>query len=341
LVFGCAPGLIASSSRSFASLRDGGRSGTSGRGQRTAGLLVAAQLAIAVVLVTGTGLMLRTLFTLYRRDVGIDVERLLALDVTLPDARSRGRSAAALDFQRISEALAQAPGVSAAGGIQTLPLSSHGPAARIRVDGRVFAPNEAPDINWRTVTPDYFRAAGIGVIRGRGFTTADREGAPPVAIINATLARMLWDGQDPLGAHIGTGLDGDGAPVVIVGVVEDSVQDSITARVLPEMYRPLAQPSRFAADAMSFILRTDGDPAKLLLAAREGVRGVHRQAPVSSVRTMKAVAAEGVATEAACSRWCWPRWVCTEWWREWWATGRASSGSGLPSGRVPRTCRET
>ncbi|CAN5885610.1 hypothetical protein BH18ACI5_BH18ACI5_19130 [soil metagenome] len=302
LVFGCGPALVASGARSFAALRDGGRSGTSRGGNRTASLLVAAQLAIAVILVTGTGLMLRTLFTLYQRDIGIDVERLLALDVTVPDARSRGRSAAALDFQRISEELAQVPGVTAAGGIQVLPLSSRGPAATIRVDGRIFGPDEAPDINWRTVTPAYFRAAGIDLIRGRGFNDADREGAQPVAIINATLASALWEGRDPIGARIGTGLDGDGAPVVVIGVVQDSAQESITARVQPEMYRPLAQPSRFAADAMSFVVRTEGDPSNLASSAREAVRRVHPQAPVSSVRPMKLVAAEGVATETAVAR---------------------------------------
>jgi putative ABC transport system permease protein len=302
LIVGCAPAFVASRGRSFTALRDGGRSGTSRHGTRATAALVAAQLAIALVLVTGTGLMLRTLFTLYQRDVGIDVERLLALDVTIPDARSRGRSAAALDFERIAEGLARLPGVTAAGAIQTLPLSSRGPAAAIRVDGRVSGVHEAPDINWRTVTPGYFRTAGIELARGRFFDDTDREGSQPVALINATLARMLWAGNDPVGTRIGTGLDGDGAPVVIVGVVEDSAQESITAPVLPEMYRPLAQPSRFAADAMSFVVRTDGDPARLTSAAREVVRRVHPQAPVSSIRPMQAVAAEGVATEITVAR---------------------------------------
>jgi putative ABC transport system permease protein len=302
LVAGCAPAIVASGARGFASLRDGGRSGTSRGGSRAAGLLVAAQLAIAVVLVSGTGLMLRTLFTLYQRDTGIDVERLLALDVTVPDARSRGRAAAALDFQRIGEGLAQLPGATAAGGIQVLPLSSRGPSATLRVDGRAFAPNEAPDVSWRTVTPGYFRAAGIDVIRGRGFTGTDRQGSQPVAIINATLARTLWAGRDPIGARIGTGLDGDGAPLVIIGVVEDSAQESIAARVAPEMYRPLAQPSRFASDAMSFVIRTDGDPSSLARAAREVVHRAHPQAPVSSVRPMQSVASDGVATEVAVAR---------------------------------------
>jgi len=112
---------------------------------------------------------------------------------------------------------------------------------------------------------------------------------------------MLWEGKDPTGARIGTGLDGDGAPVV-VGVVSDSAQENITATVLPEMYRPLAQPSRFAADAMSFVVRTERDPARLASAAREAVHRVHPQAPVSSMRPMLDVASEGVATEITVTR---------------------------------------
>ena len=302
VVFGCVPAYVASRTRDFSTLRDGGRSGASPRGNRVAATLVTAQLAIAVVLVTGTGLMLRTLLSLYQRDIGIDVERLLALDVTVPDARSRGRVAAALDFERIADGLTHVPGVSAAGAIQALPLSSRGPSAAIRVDGRAFGPNEAPDINWRTVTPGYFRAAGIELVRGRAFDDTDRAGSQPVAIINATLARTLWANTDPIGTRIGTGLDGDGAPVVIVGIVQDSAQESITAGVQPEMYRPLAQPSRFAADAMSFIARTEGEPARLAAAAREVVRRVHPQAPVSSIRPMRVVASEGVATEITVAR---------------------------------------
>src|SRR5699024_9305490 len=126
-----------------------------------------------------------------------------------------------------------------------------------------------PDVAWRTITPDYFETMGARMVRGRAFTTADREGAPPVAIINETLARRLWADADPIGAKIGTGLDGDGAPVEIVGIVADIRQDSLGAPVRPEMYRPLAQPSRFAGDALTLVLRTDGDPALLARAARE------------------------------------------------------------------------
>ncbi len=260
-------------------------------------MLVAAQLAVALVLVTGTGLLLRTLWHLFQQDPGIDIDRVLALDVTIPDGRSRGRAASASDLQRMTERLAAIPGATAAGGILALPFATSGPSAGLRVEGRVFPRNEAPDVAWRTITPDYFRTMGASIVRGRAFTTADREGAPPVAIINETLARRLWAETDPIGAKIGTGLDGDGAPVEIVGIVADIRQDSLGAPVRPEMYRPLAQPSRFAGDALTLVLRTNGDPALLARAAREAIREVHPLAPVAPIRTMATVAARGIARE--------------------------------------------
>ena len=140
------------------------------------------------------------------------------------------------------------------------------------------------------------------MIRGRGFTDADREGAQPVTVINAALAALLWPDRDPIGTRIGTGLDGNGAPVVVVGIVADTPQEGIAAEVLPEMYRPLAQPARFGVEAMSLVVRTDGDPAQLAAAARQAVRGIHAQVVISAVRPLEAVAQAGLASELTVAR---------------------------------------
>jgi predicted permease len=200
------------------------------------------------------------------------------------------------------ERLAALPGVTAAAAVQTLPLATRGPSANLRVQGRSFPSNEAPDVVWKTITPDYFRAVGATVVRGRGFTASDRDGTEPVAIINARLAQLLWPGGDAVGAHIGTGLDGDGAPLLVVGVVGDTPQEGIGAEVLPEMYRPLAQPARFGVDAMSLVLRTEGDPGSLTAAARQTIRDVYPQAPAAIVRPLTAVVTAGLSSELTALR---------------------------------------
>jgi putative ABC transport system permease protein len=302
IAFGALPAWIASRADTFVGLRNGGRTAGSPAGTRMSSLLVVAQLATVLVLITGAGLMLRSLWILHQRDVGIDVDRLLAIDVTLPDARSRGRAAAVLDIQQMVDRLAALPGATAAAAVQTLPLSTRGPAANLRVEGRTFPPGEAPDVVWKPITPDYFRAVGARILRGRGFTDNDREGTQPVTVINAALARLLWRDADPIGARIGTGLDGSGAPLVVVGVVSDTPQEGISAEVLPEMYRPLAQPARFGVEAMSIVVRSDGDPASLASAARQAVREVHPQAPIGSIRTMNAVVQSGLSSELTAMR---------------------------------------
>ena len=165
MVAGIAPALMLSGVSNFIPLRDGGRSGPSRRGTRMTAFLVTGQLAAALVLVTGTGLMLRTLYALYQRDAGIDVERLLVLDVTLPDARTRGRAATALDVSAIAERLATIPGATAAAAIQSLPLAGGGASATLRVEGRTFGPNEAPDVAWRAITSGYFATVGAPILR--------------------------------------------------------------------------------------------------------------------------------------------------------------------------------
>ena len=301
VAFGAALAVMLSHD-TFTPLRDGGRTGPSHRGTRMTAFLVAGQLAAALVLVTGTGLMLQTLYALYQRDVGMDVDRLLVLDVTVPDARSRGRAAAALEIARMVERLSTVPGAISAAAVQSLPLSGGGAAATLRVEGRSYDANEAPDVQWRAITPDYFATVGARVLRGRTFTESDRDGSQPVTIINEALARRVWPGADPIGARIGTGLDGDGAGIVVIGVIADIPQESLRSAANPEMYRPLAQPSRFSTEGMSLLVRTDGDPGALASAAREAVRQVHPQAPVSAVRSMSAVAAAGITTETAAAR---------------------------------------
>jgi predicted permease len=267
----------------------GARGSTAGpRQHRLQALLVASEVGLAVVLVTGAGLLLRSLWRLESAPAGLQASSVVTLRVSLPAARTLPEGQRKAFFSSVVDRLAALPGVESAGAIQTLPFAGSGISAGLRVEGRTFTASELVDTCWRTVSPEYFRTLGIPLLRGRSFGPGDGTDAPPVALINARLARTLWPGADPIGQRIGTGMDGsDTALATIVGVVGDTPQEGVAAGVRPEMYRPLAQQTRFAAEAMSLALRVTGRVEPVLASLREAVRAVNPQAPVTSLKRME------------------------------------------------------
>src|SRR5207247_3114032 len=148
-------------------------------------------------------------------------------------------------------------------------------------------PGQAPDVCWKVVTPAYFHALRIPLRQGRVFAASDGEQALPVAVVNASLARLLSSEGDVIGRRIGTGLDGEGAGVTVVGIVGHTPQESVTLQTQPEMYRPLAQPSRWSGEVVSLIVPTSGDPVAAAPAVRAAVRSVAREAAMSEVRPLR------------------------------------------------------
>ncbi|HXT19846.1 MAG TPA: ABC transporter permease, partial [Thermoanaerobaculia bacterium] len=200
--------VLATTRYAPAALLSGRRATSSPRRARARSALVVAQVALAFVLVAGSSLLLRTLALVAARSPGFTVERVetsrLALppDPTLPPAARRAL------LTRAVEAAAATPGVRAAGAVLKLPLTGSGMSSDARVEGRTFADGEAPDVCWRAVTPGYFATIGLPVLRGRAFDARDGAGSAPAAIVNRTLASLLWPGRDPLGRRLATGLDG-------------------------------------------------------------------------------------------------------------------------------------
>lgn len=267
----------------------GGRGATLGPRQHLLhGILVATELALAVVLVTAAGLLLKSLWRLETAATGVEVSSVVTLRASLPAARALPEAQRKAFFDAVVQRVSALRGVEAAGAIQTLPFAGRGISAGLRVEGRAFAIADVVDTCWRAVTPGYFRALGIPVLRGRGFEPADGASAPRVALINARLAKLLWPDSDPIGQHIGTGMDGDDTDyATVVGVVGDAPQEGVAAGIRPEMYRPLLQQSRFAAESMSVAIRVKGDPAPVLASLRDAVRAVNRQAPVTDVKRLE------------------------------------------------------
>jgi predicted permease len=298
LLSGLAPALQASAGDLARSLRAGSRgAGSDPRRDRLRASLVTVQVALAVVLVAGASLLGRSVWRLQQAPLGFAADGALSLEVSVPPGGSRSRADMRALHARVIERLQTLPGVTAVGAIHALPLTDSGWSANVRVEGRTFVANEAPDVSWRVVSTGYFDAMKVPLRHGRGFSAGDGEGAPPVALVNETLARVLWPGEDPLGRRIGTGLDGDGAVATVVGVVGDTPQTAPRIAALPEMYRPLAQETRYSASTMSLVIRTAGAPVDVVPAVRRAIWEVDPTLPIAKVQPLSDLALLSTARE--------------------------------------------
>jgi len=238
--------------------------------------VVVLELALATVLVSSAGLLVRTLANI--------------------DASPRGFAETDTLTARVVERLAKIPGVQDAAASLALPFQGPSPSANIRVEGRTFPPGTAPDVSWRVVTPTYFDALAIPLVRGRSFADDDRAGAPAVAVVNATLARSLWPDADPIGQRIGTGLDSETGFAEVVGVVGDTPQEGVRHPIRPEMYRPLAQESRFGGRSMFVVVRREGDRVSAD-ELRLAVWQIDPEAPITQIASLADVGRDASARE--------------------------------------------
>ena len=293
VVFGLAPAFLASRGDMQDSLR--GTHGIAGRagGERTRGALVVAEVALTLVLVIGAGLMMRTLYSLSHVATGFRSEGVLTLRVQ-PTGERFNTSARQLEYvNTMLDRLAAVPGVQSAGAIHHLPLSGFAWYANIEIEGRARAPGESPTRSgWRVIAGNYFQTMGIPLLRGRGFTAADTREAPPVAIVSDAFAKAAWPGEDPLGKRFTAGNATRGGAVTVVGVVGGVRHVTLDAAPTPEMYRPMAQTPMAQ---MTVALRTTGNPLALAAIARETVRALDANVPISDVRSLEQVMSASVA----------------------------------------------
>ncbi|MDQ6829869.1 MAG: ABC transporter permease [Gemmatimonadota bacterium] len=299
MLFGLVPALRGSRDDSADTLKEGGKTSTTGTGFRTArGVLVVAEVALAVVMLTGAGLMLRSLWKLQGTDLGFDPSRVLTMQIALPlAAYPEGRT---IDFfQDLTTRVEAMPGVRAAAAVRSLPIGGGGDIWSIQIDGRVVKViSEAPSAAPQQVTPDYFKALSIPILRGRRFLASDRVGAPYVAMVNETMAKQLWPGKDPVG-HTIRMFDTTAMWATVVGVVKDVRSRGLEEEIPPTMYFPHAQAGKTnygSALTMSLVIHTAGDPALAAGAVRAAVRAIDKNVPVSQVRTMDEVVAGSIAS---------------------------------------------
>ncbi|HEY6321845.1 MAG TPA: ABC transporter permease [Thermoanaerobaculia bacterium] len=286
LLFGLAPALAIRRTDVSEVLKEGGGT-ASGRtsGRSTGRLLVVVEIALALVLVVGSGLMLRSLRKLSAIDTGYDSRGLLAFRLQAPVVRYPEDHQVAAFYSRVIEKLQGLPGVTSAAAVSTLPLAENGTAIVLMVQGGPAALPERLPVYWyRSTSPGYFKTAHMAILRGRGIEDRDRAGAPKVAVINQSAARQYFPGEDPLGKvlmsrHI------EGFSYTVVGVVQNARTIALTSDEAPAIYLPLAQmPLRF----MGIVVRTSGDPAALANPARAVI---HQLDPNAATVYLKPLAA--------------------------------------------------
>jgi putative ABC transport system permease protein len=250
-----------------------------------------------VVLLTGAGLLTRTMQRLSVVDDGLTGGNRLTLQVP-PDYTQLHEKSVAL-YERIQSRVAAIPGVKDVGLGSTVPLRSELFALDIKAEGRPVAPGEAqPHAEGRTASPEYFRAAGIPLLKGREFASTDRTGTGLVVILNKTLADRLFPGQDPVGRRVAwtgevlkfIGVSGDWRTVI--GVVGDTKDGGLDAEKIPVLFAPFAQAEVFGS---SLVIESAGDPAALATAATRAVRDVAPEQPIEKVLTLDQIRDESVA----------------------------------------------
>ncbi|HEX4913492.1 MAG TPA: ABC transporter permease [Vicinamibacterales bacterium] len=298
VLFGLLPALQLSRPDVTAVLKDGGRSGTAGRSRQLARhALVVLQLASSVVLALAAGLLIRSLIELNRIDLGFNPGNVLTAQVQVP-ATDYPQPADVVRFHRqVNERVSQIPGVRAAGSVRVLPLARTIGDWSIKIEGRPYVPEDNPNADYQAVTPGYFEAMGLKLIRGRFLTAADREDTMPVVVINDTMAARYWPGEDPLGRQFMMGTD-DKPWLTIVGIVATVRHNAVVEEPRNEMYIAHAQlPGhiRSAPRGMTLVIKTDGNPLALSGAVRDAVRAIDRNLPVSDIRTMESVTATALA----------------------------------------------
>jgi putative ABC transport system permease protein len=279
-------------------LAAGGRRTTGGvRRQRLQHTLVVAQIAVSVVLLTGAGLLTRTMQRLSVVDTGLTGGNVLTLEV--PPDYTKPHDASVAMYEQMQTRLAALPGVKGVGLGSTVPLRSERFALDIKAEGRPVAPGEAqPHAEGRTASPEYFRTAGIPLLKGREFSTTDRTGTGLVVILNKTLADRLFPGVDAVGRRVAwtgevlkfIGVSGDWRTVV--GVVGDTKDGGLDAGPIPVLFAPFAQAEVFGS---SLVIQAGANPAALARAATSVVRGVAPEQPIEKVMTLDQIRDESVA----------------------------------------------
>jgi predicted permease len=306
ILFGLLPALQLSRSDVTNALKDGGRTGTSGRSRQLARRsLVVLQLASSVVLALAAGLLIRSLVELNRVDLGFNPSGVLTAQLQAPATAYPQPADVVRFFRQTAGRIGQIPGVRAVGAVRVLPLARTIGDWSIKIEGRPYVPEENPNADFQAVTPGYFEAMGLTLVRGRFLSDTDREDTMPAAVINDTMAARYWPNEEAIGRQFMMGTD-DKPWLTIVGIVRTVRHNAVVEEPRAEMYIAHAQlPGhiRSTPRGMTLVVKTDpstgsapgGNPLALAGQVREAVRSIDRNLPVSDLKTMEQVTATALS----------------------------------------------
>lgn len=298
LLFGLAPAMLLTRLPGHSSSLKEGARGASGGHQRLGRALVIGEIALAVVVVIGAGLLIRSFRALQGVDPGFSPDNILAVDIDVPSSRY-DVEASTLFYQRLVDRLGALPGVTVAAAASDLPLVSGGSNWDVEIAGRVVAPDQAePSPNVRAVTSDYFRALSVRVARGRLFGAEDTRTSLPVAVINETMARVVWPGADPIGQQVR--FDRALPWITVVGVARDVRSfglDEAAPMELFLLHHQMPVVTGGTERAMYVVLKSAGDPLVLANPARQAVREADPLLAIIGIRSMTEMVAGSVARQ--------------------------------------------
>ena len=292
IVFGFAPALTSAAINLNDALKDGGRSGSGGRTGRLRNAFVVIEIALALVLLVGAGLLLRSFARVLSTSPGFSADRVMTMQLTLPAAKYQGLSKRTEFWEELLQSIRALPGVSSVGTVSFLPMNGLGSATSFEVVCQPKPPlGQAPGATVKIVDGDYFAVLGIPLRRGRLFTDHEQQTENHYAVVSETLAREMFPNQDPIGKQLKVSWNGEG-PDEIIGVVGDTKMVSMEEEIRPAIYYPY---SRTPYINETVVVRTGGNPSAIASSLVQTVHRIDADLPVSNLRPMTEVIARSLA----------------------------------------------
>ena len=295
LVFGLVPALHLSKTQLTESLKEGRGAGAGARKNRVRGVLVVAELAIAVVLLVGAGLLIQSLWRLQHVNPGLQPENILTFNLSLPDVRYPSEKQVRF-YRDLIVRMRSLPGVQSASAVMPLPLSGDRFSISFQIEGRPVAPKDEPSADLFIAETNYFRTMGIPIIKGRDFEDRDQHTSTPVIIITEQFARQYFPGENPVGKRIHPGIstwdNEDSTMREIIGVAGDVRNRALNTEPKPAYYMPQSQ---LPFTQLIAVVKSTNDPRALTGSLTREVRAMDPELPIFSVKTMEEYISSSVA----------------------------------------------